>query len=110
MLTIAWFSGLLERAAQMLRVVVVQLESGGLVALSPREKLMLRRLAQGKTDHQIAVEIGGRQDQVRLQRERLLRRLQIKSERQLAAVALRLAPWPVRSTRNIKQSPPPLLR
>ena len=72
---------------------VVRLDGGGLVALSPRDKLMLRRLAQGKTDHQIAVEIGGRQDQVALQRERLLQKLRIGSQEQLTAVALRLAPW-----------------
>jgi DNA-binding NarL/FixJ family response regulator len=82
----------------MLRVIVVQLDSGNLVALSPREKLTLRRLAQGKTDHQIAIEIGGRQDQVGLQRKRLLGRLQINSEQQLAAMALQLAPWPEKGT------------
>jgi DNA-binding CsgD family transcriptional regulator len=75
------------------------------VGLSPREKLMLRRLAQGKADHQIAVEIGGRQDQVASQRERLLQKLQIGSQEQLTAVALRLAPWPLSGTKS-KVTPP----
>ena len=83
----------------MRRAVVDQLDGCRVVPLSPREKLMLRRLAQGKTDHQIAVENRRRQDQIGFQRERLLQRLQIGSEEQLAAVALRLAPWPERGSR-----------
>jgi DNA-binding NarL/FixJ family response regulator len=86
---------------------VVRLDGGGFLTLSPRDKLMLRRLAQGKTDHQIAVEIGGKLDQVALQRERLLQRLQIGSQEQLTAVALRLAPWRQTGTKSTRQSPPP---
>ncbi|MGB6417638.1 MAG: LuxR C-terminal-related transcriptional regulator, partial [Pseudolabrys sp.] len=36
--------------------------------LSPREKKLLRRFAQGKTDRQIAWEIGGTEQQVSVQR------------------------------------------
>lgn len=72
------------------------------MGLSPREKLMLRRLAQGKTDH---LEIGGRQDQVVSQRERLLQKLQIGSQEQLTAVTLRLTPWPLSGTKS-KVTPP----
>jgi FixJ family two-component response regulator len=38
--------------------------------LSPREKQLLRRLAQGKPDQKIAAEIGGRTDQITLQRKK----------------------------------------
>ena len=62
--------------------------------LSPRDKKLLRRLAKGMTDHAIAVEIGGRADQVHDQRLRLLAKLQIIAQRDLVAAAERLAPWP----------------
>ncbi|MBR0735165.1 hypothetical protein JQ636_38330 [Bradyrhizobium japonicum] len=39
--------------------------------LSPREKQLLRRLAAGKTDKEIAVRLGGRAEQVSAQRARL---------------------------------------
>ena len=45
--------------------------------LSPREKRLLRRLAAGKTDAEIAVRLGGTAKQVSLQKARLLARLQI---------------------------------
>ena len=67
--------------------------------LSPREKKLLRRMAQGLPDRIIAVQIGGRADQVRKQRLRLLTKLQISSRVELLAVAQRLAPWPLRAGR-----------
>ena len=67
--------------------------------LSPREKRLLRRIANGKSDHQIAVEIGGTERQVSEQRRRLLSKLDLQSEESIAAVAMRLAPWAPRSTR-----------
>ena len=40
----------------------------GRIIVSSRKKKLLRRLAQGKTDKQIRAEIGGRGDEVSLQR------------------------------------------
>jgi DNA-binding CsgD family transcriptional regulator len=65
--------------------------------LSPREKKLLRRFARGKTDRQIAREIGGTEQQVSAQRRRLIERLRIQSEEQLVAAADQLAAWPARS-------------
>jgi DNA-binding CsgD family transcriptional regulator len=53
--------------------------SGAFALLSSREKQLLGRFAQGKTDRKIAVEIGGTERQVSAQRERLLRKLHIQS-------------------------------
>jgi DNA-binding CsgD family transcriptional regulator len=61
--------------------------------LSSREKQLLRRLARNKSNDEIAVEIGGRTDQISLQRQRLIERLQIRSEEHLAALARGLALW-----------------
>jgi DNA-binding NarL/FixJ family response regulator len=62
--------------------------------LSPREKLLLRRLAKGRSDHDIAVDIGGRPDQVCQQRQRLLAKLNISSRSEIAKAAHQLAYWP----------------
>ena len=62
--------------------------------LTSREKKLLRRLAQGKADRAIAAEIGGTARQVERQREALLKKLQIKSQAQLAEAAYKLAYWP----------------
>ncbi|MGY8662876.1 helix-turn-helix transcriptional regulator [Bradyrhizobium sp. UFLA05-109] len=59
--------------------------------LSPREKQFLRRLAAGKTDKEIAVQLGGTVKQVSEQRARLLNKLQISSEADIADAAKRLA-------------------
>jgi DNA-binding CsgD family transcriptional regulator len=59
--------------------------------LSPREKQLLRRLAQGKSDKQIAAQIGGTEQQIAAQRQRLIDRLEIRSPTELAAAAERLA-------------------
>ena len=67
-----------------MRVVVV---SGDVLMrdlLSPREKRLLRRLAAGKTDAEIAVRLGGTAKQVSLQKARLLARLQINSPDEIA--------------------------
>jgi DNA-binding CsgD family transcriptional regulator len=61
--------------------------------LSPREKRMLRRLAQGMSDAEIAASIGGRADQVKNQRVRLLNRLQMTSQAEIIETAQRFAPW-----------------
>jgi DNA-binding CsgD family transcriptional regulator/Zn finger protein HypA/HybF involved in hydrogenase expression len=62
--------------------------------LSPREKLLLRRLALGRSDHAIGMEIGGRADQISKQRQRLLDKLNISSPSEIADAAHRLADWP----------------
>jgi DNA-binding CsgD family transcriptional regulator len=62
--------------------------------LSPREKRMLRRLAKGMSDHMIAVQLGGKADQVAAQRQRLCLKLQINSQAEVIEAAARLAPWP----------------
>jgi DNA-binding NarL/FixJ family response regulator len=46
------------------------------VTLSARERQLLRRFALGKSDKVIAREIGGTQQQIEMQRERLIDRLQ----------------------------------
>ena len=66
------------------------------VILSPREKLLLRRFANGKSDKVIAEEIGGTQEQVGMQRKRLIDKLQIQSQAQLVTLAGQLAAWPAR--------------
>ena len=60
--------------------------------LSPREKQLLRRIAAGKTDDQIAVRIGGSAEQVSKQRARLLGRLGVSTQAEIADAAQRLAP------------------
>ena len=64
--------------------------------LSQREKQLLRRLARGCSDRIIAHQIGGRDDQVGEQRKRLLQRLQISSQSEIAEAAARWAFWPSR--------------
>jgi len=66
--------------------------------VSSREKQLLRRLAQGKTDRQIAREIGGTESQVARQRQSLVGKLQIQSDAQLTKASDELAPW--RSTKK----------
>ena len=64
------------------------------VSLSPREKQLLRRLAQGKPDQTIAAEIGGKAQQIAAQRQRLIEKLAVESQAELVAAAAQLAPWP----------------
>ena len=60
--------------------------------LSPREKLLLRRIAAGKTDAQIATRLGGSAKQIALQRARLLGKLGVNSTAEINDAAKRLAP------------------
>jgi DNA-binding CsgD family transcriptional regulator len=83
--------GMLRRAIPSKRVLI----------LSPREKKFLRQLAKGKTDEEIAVEIGGSEQQIGEQRRRLIERLRIQSQAQLVAAADQLAAWPAGS-RSVK--------
>ena len=64
------------------------------VVLSPREKLLLRRLARGKSDKVISQEIGGTHEQIGMQRRRLLEKLRIQSQAELVTLAGQLAGWP----------------
>ena len=61
------------------------------------EQKFLRLLAKGKTDEEIAVKIGGAERQIGEQRRRLIERLRIRSQAQLAAAAGQLAAWPTGS-------------
>jgi DNA-binding CsgD family transcriptional regulator len=65
-----------------------------MIWLTPREKQLLRRFAAGKTDAEIATHFGTRAKQFAEQRKRLLEKLGIKSEVEIAEIAKQLAPWP----------------
>jgi len=67
--------------------------------LSPREKRLLRRFAQGKTDKTIAQEVGGTAKQVAAARAMLTNKLGICSQENLVSLASQLAPWPSRIRR-----------
>ena len=79
----------------------IQVVGERIVILSPREKLLLRRFAHGKSDKLIASEIGGTQEQIGMQRKRLIEKLQIQSQAQLETLAAQLAAWPARRTSGI---------
>src|SRR5690242_4376363 len=73
------------------------------VFLSPREKQLLRRFAGGKTDRQIACDLGGRESAIAAQRVRLAAKLRIETTEQLRAVAQKLAYWPRRPRERRRQ-------
>jgi DNA-binding CsgD family transcriptional regulator len=54
---------------------------------------MLRRLAKGMSDHMIAVQLGGKTEQVSAQRQRLCQKLHINSQAEVVEAAARLAHW-----------------
>ena len=68
--------------------------------LTEREKQMLRRMAKGLSDREIAADIGGRPHQVYAQRQRLLTKLQIGSRQALIEAAQRWASWSATKQRN----------
>ncbi|MBR0698238.1 LuxR C-terminal-related transcriptional regulator, partial [Bradyrhizobium lablabi] len=55
--------------------------------LTAREKKLLRRTALGRSDYEIAKQIGGTDAQVATQRLRLLRKLDIHAEREITDAA-----------------------
>ncbi|WP_080703949.1 LuxR C-terminal-related transcriptional regulator [Bradyrhizobium japonicum] len=59
--------------------------------LSRREKQLLRRIAAGKTDREIAGRLGDRAERISQQRARLLLKLGINSPAEIADAARRLA-------------------
>ncbi|MBR0945911.1 MULTISPECIES: LuxR C-terminal-related transcriptional regulator [Bradyrhizobium] len=61
--------------------------------LTQREKRLLRRLAAGKTNRQIAWRMGGTIEQISEQRVRLLDKLNINSQAEIVEAAERLAKW-----------------
>jgi DNA-binding CsgD family transcriptional regulator len=69
--------------------------------VSPREKKLLRRFAAGKTDAQIAIELGDIESRIAAQRQRLAEKLKIDTHEQLVAVADKLARISSAKTRNI---------
>ncbi|MBR0692818.1 LuxR C-terminal-related transcriptional regulator [Bradyrhizobium lablabi] len=60
--------------------------------LTAREKKLLRRMALGRSDYEIAIQIGGTEARIATQRLRLLRKLNIHSEGEIVDAAARLAP------------------
>ena len=63
--------------------------------LTPREEQVLRRAALGRSDADIARQIGGTEAQVATQRLRLLRKLKICSHAEIIEAAINLGPWPI---------------
>ncbi|MBR0698231.1 LuxR C-terminal-related transcriptional regulator [Bradyrhizobium lablabi] len=59
--------------------------------ITAREKKLLRRMALGRNDREIASQIGGTEAQVATQRLRLFRKLNISSKTEIAEAAERLA-------------------
>ena len=60
-------------------------------SVSPREKLLLRRFAAGRTDSEIASELRDRPGRIAAQRQRLAEKFDICTPEQLATVANELA-------------------
>jgi DNA-binding CsgD family transcriptional regulator len=63
--------------------------------LSPREKQLLRRFAQGKTDERIGIEFGRTTGHISAQRLRIMKKFRLESQVELAALADKVA-WPTR--------------
>ena len=59
--------------------------------LTPREKRLLRRFAQGRTDRSIARELCEPVERIAVQRERIFDKLQIQTPDQLTETAVRFA-------------------
>ena len=64
--------------------------------ISPREKKLLRRFASGKTDKEIGLELGDREERIAAQRQRIRGKLEIQTDEQLVVFAGRLARWSCR--------------
>ena len=70
--------------------------------LSSREKKLLRRFASGKTDVEIAHELGDREERIAAQRQRIREKLQIQTDEQLVVLAGTLARWPNRRRQELE--------
>ena len=69
--------------------------------VSPREKKLLRRFAAGKTDIEVARELGDIESRVAVQRQRLAEKFQIATHEQFVSFADKLAPFPVLKPHDI---------
>ena len=58
---------------------------------SPRDKQLLRRFAAGKTDGQIARELGGTITSIAAQRQRVAQKFNIQTDDQLRELASQIA-------------------
>ena len=65
--------------------------------LSQQQKKLLRRLAKGQTDEQIGREFAIRADLIAAQRQKIMEKLGIRSQAQVAAAADQFACWPRRA-------------
>jgi DNA-binding CsgD family transcriptional regulator len=72
--------------------------------VSPREKLLLRRFAAGKTDREIAADLGDTECRIVAQRQRIVEKFEIRTHEQLVALARQLAVWPGANSQNLKVS------
>ena len=72
--------------------------------VSPREKLLLRRFAAGKTDREIAADLGDTESRIVAQRQRIVEKFQVQTHEQLVALARQLALWPGANSQNLKVS------
>ena len=64
---------------------------------SPRDRQLLRRFAAGKTDKQIAYELGGTISSVAAQRQRIAHKFDIQTDNQLRELTNQIAVWGPRS-------------
>jgi DNA-binding CsgD family transcriptional regulator len=69
--------------------------------VSPREKKLLRRFAAGKTDIEIARELGDTESRIGVRRQRLAEKFQIVTHEQLVSFANKLARYPDAKTHDI---------
>ena len=70
------------------------MEEDSIPYVSPREKLLLRRFAAGRTDSEIASELRDRPGRIAAQRQRLAEKFDIRTPEQLATVANEIAGHP----------------
>ena len=73
----------------------------GLPILSGREKRPLRRITKGKSNRRIVAEIGGTEQQIGEQRQRLLSKLEIRSQE---TVTESWTGWPVANSIHKRSS------
>ena len=72
--------------------------------VTPRDKLLLRRFAAGKTNREIAADLGETESRIVAQRQRIAEKFEIRTHEQLVALANQVALWPDRNSRNLKVS------
>jgi len=78
------------------RVSDVEILREGPVYVPPREKQLLRCFAQRKSNHEIAIQLGGSVAQVEAQRKRIMKKFDIKTQAQFVAIAEQFAAYPNR--------------